>query len=1102
MTAHGTAPELSPPQREAVEAALGAFVDAGAGSGKTTVLVERYIRSLLVRNHLPSQVLAVTFTRRAAGEMRARIRLRLRGEGRVDLIPLVEAGWIGTIHAACQRILREFPDQAGLPARMRVADEVESVLLREEAFDRALAATMAELADDGLRLVATYGLETLRAVATDLLLGARLRGRPVEAPPGGGSPDDVAEAFARAEAAAREAAAETGTSSQAEGRRELAGDLLALLARYPEPFELTDLRELRRVGKAPYKEAVAALEAAARELVAAEVRAPLQALLDRFAEEYARGKHAASCLDQDDLLLRTVALLEQHDDVRAVLQERFRDVMVDEFQDTDAMQERILGLLRAPGTPFLAVGDEKQAIYGFRGAEVEVFRGLRERSRDDDETVVVALGENRRSLPPILDAVNAIFAREPRFAHQPLTPVKTHDGDPAEPLVELLIGSAPKVDAARTIEASLVARRLRELVDAGECAPREIAIVFRAGSNSAAFEDALRAVGLATVSSTGRGFLSRQPVGDLLAMLRVLWNRYDDYALLTCLASPFASVSNDGLALMRAHVERWEFTRALDDLGSIGLRDEDLSRALALREAIARLRVAAERLGPADLIGEILAVTRYDLALLALPDGDARMANVEKLRRVARIYEDARGADVPGFVRAIESHSLDRQLKVEGVLTSEEADAVRLMTVHDAKGLEFPVVVVADTAWVPPATTPAAIVPVDGPPAAVVPTATGRRGATPALERLIEADRQAGELEDHRITYVACTRAENRLIISGALTDRTSSTCALRWLLDLTEAPTDPGARVLDVDGARIGVLVADASVGPEPAPAPTDPTGEYVIDDGEPQLTMDYDAVGAIEPTSDHGLPRLVPVADTGPWDPPLLSYSAIALLDACAYRFQVERLMGLPAERAGGVAAVGNAVHRAIEVGGGVDAAALLLLEEPNASPEDEAAARAALARWAATPLARRLGGLDVRHEEPFLLRLGDATVNGRFDLAAVDGARFVIGDLKVAALDGATAEAKRDEGYAIQEAVYALAALEVGHPEVEVVYQWIADDESAATSAARVFTQPDAPALRERLEADVTRAIHGPWEPTPPPYGCAGCPAFRVLCAGEER
>ena len=230
------------------------------------------------------------------------------------------------------------------------------------------------------------------------------------------------------------------------------------------------------------------------------------------------------------------------------------------------------------------------------------------------------------------------------------------------------------------------------------------------------------------------------------------------------------------------------------------------------------------------------------------------------------------------------------------------------------------------------------------------------------------------------------------------------------------------------------------------------------------------------------------------------MLSYSALEVLETCAYRFLAERLMGLPSSRAGGHAAVGNAVHAAIEVDG--DPAELLRLEEPDATPAQEQQARDALARWRTSPLAARLADLEVRHEAPCLLRLGEATVTGRFDLVATDGERLVIGDLKVAELGDATAEERRDRGYRIQESVYALAALEAGHGEVEVAYQWIGDDASAAQMAQRVFTQADRERLREELEAAARRAIRGPWEPTPPPYGCQECPAFRVLCAGSDR
>jgi ATP-dependent helicase/nuclease subunit A len=1092
----GARPPLSPPQLAAVEAPSGVFVDAGAGSGKTTVLVERYLRSITERNHLPSQVLAVTFTRRAAGELRERIRARLRGEGRADLIPLVEGGWIGTIHATCQRILVEFADQADVPPGLRVADNVETVLLRESAFDRALAALLHDLGDDGLRLVSAYGPERLREIATTLLTGARLRGRTPMAPTGGGSLDELAACVTALRTRAAEVAVEGKDGPTVFKRRQAASELLALLAGAPEPFDLADLKEFK-LGDAEYKELIGETELLARDLLAAEVAETLQVLIDRYAEEYTRAKREAGAVDNEDLQLKVRVLLEQHPDVRATLQERFREMLIDEFQDTDTLQESILRMLRGPETPLLAVGDEQQAIYGFRGAEVEVFRGERERAGREDSITVVELHENRRSVSPVLAAINAIFARESRFAHHPLIPVRTADGV-ADPAVELLVGVGEKTEGGRQVEASLVARRLRELVDGGY-QYKDIALVFRAGSNAELFERALRAEGLPTVSSTGRGFLERQPVADILAMLRVLWNRFDDHALLTCLASPMAGVSNDGLALMRQAVE-WEFAIALDDLGGVGLRDDDLARAVTLRDAIARLRPLAGRLGLADLISAIVAETRYDLAMLVEEDGAGRMANIEKLRRVAHAYESARGADLAGFVTAVESGRLDSELKIEGVISSETDDAVRLMTVHQAKGLEFPIVVVPDMALKPPNASPAALVPAVGEPAAVVPAATGNRCPTRALQAAIAADNEARELEGHRVAYVACTRAENHLILSGARGEKPSSGTPLAWLCGLLDDDCALGERVLEVDGARIGVHVSAESVAPALTPRADGEAREYVLDDGDAQLTFDIEAVGSVEPTSDYGLAALAPLAGSEGWEAPMLSYSALEQFEACAYRFHAQRMLGLPAEQAGGSAAVGKAVHAAIEIGEEIDAGLLLVEAEPSATLAEQQEARDGLGRWLGSPLRARFAELaDVRHEQPFLLRLGAATATGFFDLSAVAGDRLVIGDVKVARLKGKTPEERRDDGYVIQESMYALAGLEAGYAEVEVAYQWLGDDQAATAMATRLFTQADRERLLHELEELAERAVRGPWRPTPPPYGCGDCPALNVLCAG---
>ena len=1098
MTTAAPRPNLSSAQRAAVEAPAGVFVDAGAGSGKTTVLVERYVRAVTEHNHLPSQVLAVTFTTRAAGEMRSRIRARLRGEQRNDLIPQVESGWIGTIHATCRRILGEFPSEAGLPRGLRVADRIETILLRDAAFERAVVTTIAELGEQGMWLVAAYGRESLREIASGLLIGARIRGVRPLAPQGTATRADVTALSIEMTEAARVMSQAGTDSATAVLCRQIALDLLGLLARNPDEIELTDLSDYAR-GDRVYKELIAELERVARDALAAQLHDPLQLLLDRYAAAYEQGKADVGAVDNDDLQLRTLCLLQEHAAVRVSLQERFREIMIDEFQDTDSLQTAIIELLKGAETSLLAVGDEQQAIYGFRGAEVGVFRATRDQAHADEATVVVSLQENRRSSPPVLAAINAIFSRESRLGHRPLTSVRIAEGDPAGPVVEFLIGSGKNADHGREIEATLVARRLRQLIDAGSCRPGEIALVFRAGTKASIFERALRAEGLPTVSSTGRNFLKRQPVGDIIAMLRVLWNRYDDLALLGCLASPMAGVSNDGLALMRAAVE-WEFSDAMESLESIGLKDDDLRRAVTLRDAIARLRLQAGRLSLGDLVSAVVAETRYDLALLTRSDGPERLANVDKLQRVARMYDDVRGTDLPGFVRAIESGRLDAQLQTEGVISSEHDDAIRLMTVHAAKGLEFRVVVFADTGTKPPKNGASALVAASGMVAAVVPSVTNKLCRTRELELLIEDRREAGKHEGQRVAYVACTRAEDRLIISGARSGTGSGDSTLGWLLELLDEDADVGERVLNVDDAMIGMCVADAPVGPALRPVLPADTAEFIIDDRGPQLSFDVEAASAVVTPAAAGLPPLAPLPVPAGLEPPILSYSALDQFEHCAYRFQIERMLGVPSVSSGAGAAIGKAVHRALELGGDADAGRLLLDQDSAAPPVDQLAAGEALARWQRSPLCRRFASLaPLQHEQPFLLRIGEATVVGRFDLSAVEGDRLVIGDLKVASLNGLSPDQRRDAGYTVQEEVYALAALEAGYAAVEIAFQWIGDDDSALVMATRVFEAADRVGLRERLEQRVRRALEGPWAATPSRLICEGCPALGLICAG---
>ena len=218
----------------------------------------------------------------------------------------------------------------------------------------------------------------------------------------------------------------------------------------------------------------------------------------------------------------------------------------------------------------------------------------------------------------------------------------------------------------------------------------------RPGTDAEWYEEELRAHGLPTYRATGRGYFGQQQVVDLLAYLRLLHNRYDDEALVTVLASPFVGVSNDGLVHIRRHAGRRPLFTGIERSLPEPLAEDDERLVRAFKQRYDRLVAASARLSLERLCEQIVSEHDYDLAVLAQWDGRRRYANLRKLMRLARSYEELRGPDIEGFVGFIRDQQAVGASQLEAVSEEEGADAVRLLTIHAAKGLEFKVVIVAD----------------------------------------------------------------------------------------------------------------------------------------------------------------------------------------------------------------------------------------------------------------------------------------------------------------------------------------------------------------------------------------------------------------------
>ncbi|MDX6581088.1 MAG: hypothetical protein QOI10_272 [Solirubrobacterales bacterium] len=1130
----GVAPKARPSFQPTAEQAKAiasrerdAFLEAGAGSGKTSVLVDRYCAAVAEDGVEVERMLAFTFTERAAAEMRSRIRrelvarsrsVREAGDGaRADELlhaaRATERAWVMTIHAFCRRLLAAHPLAAGLDPRFRVLDAPESRRLADRAANEALDELLAAGDADVARVAAAY--QPWRIAQMTMDAHARLRSQGMNEP-----------------------------------------RLPPVPAPVHSPGRNEEQRELSPV-----------------ELAAAtSARAALERLLEGFDGRYAALKERRSALDFQDLELGALELLRSSPGLAETWRERFSHVMVDEFQDTNSVQLELIELLCGPQTRLLLVGDENQSIYRFRNAELEVFRGERARAREAADRDVLPLLGNFRSLPAVLAAVNEV-GRTLLDGFAELTSGRDPAGRRGD--VELLLtldegrakearkwaqeeidlepppgGSAPRIVA----EARFLAERLRELVESGETQRGEIVVLLRAFTHVDAYEEALRRAGLRPFVVGGRGYWTQQQVEDLVRLLGVVSNPLDDEYLFGALACFANAVSPDALWLLRRAMTdesgrarpvwplvEWRFgdrDEAPADILESWLEpipEADQARLRRFCELLAQLRAEAPLLTLEQLIERTMTAFGYDLGLIAREGGAGRMANVRKLMRLARDYEANEGRDLAGFLAlAAESTRRDEREGMAAV-QAEGHDGVRVMTVHAAKGLEFPVVAVPDLGRGLDAGHQHADM-VIGPPTDDGGRRFGMRLAFPSarsvgiweLADLNTAESEAEAEEGCRLVYVAASRAQDRLILSGlykpsdlepAERPKPNDTPLRRLLPALAERGFDG----TETEIALPGPLSVDGSSRQPDAPLRiriSEPGAKRAA-----ELVRSFPAPPEDDPLAAAG--QAPPLLDPSPGPVPIghLSYSALSQYEGCGYRFYVERVLGArealaasedeaadqpadpPAELVepgidrGLALGIGNAVHAALEWSArhgweppADTRLAELLAREGLAGEEAAERARRLVAGWLDSELRASLGSAPARAEVPFVLDLGSTVARGQIDLlvAGGDGAPTVI-DYKTDALDGRTA-GERGERYEVQRQVYALAA--GGATGARAVHVFL---EAPDDPVIEEFDPERLAAAREHLEAMVERMRGGVFEVAAEPFPalCFGCPAAARLC-----
>ncbi|MFN8159942.1 MAG: UvrD-helicase domain-containing protein [Solirubrobacterales bacterium] len=1148
----------APTAEQAAAIAAGApavLLEAGAGTGKTGVLVDRYCDLLDGDGAGLDGILAFTFTERAGAQLRERIGAELTrriggaGEGeRAARLREARDGlggaWITTIHSFCRRLLASHPVASGIDPSFRVLEAAESQRAARRAFEAALEEFLAEEPDREVT-VAAFGIEGLRSAVLGVHERMRSSGDPApELPPAPES--DPIGALQRLESAA---GAVGGIGSAGQKEKVAAARAIAA-AREREIPSVNDLLYLQtgssRADFEPFDAAVSAATKAVAELSEGRlVHRHLSELVLLFGARFAEAKEERSGLDFEDLQIEAVRLLREHAGIRDSYTERFREILVDEFQDTNAVQLDLVELLRGPGGRVFFVGDEFQSIYGFRHADIKVFRREREALRTGPAGSVLPLVGNFRSRPEVIATANRIGeAMLPGFRPLEVGSAEQAEGEPpgGGHAVELLLTEEkgweefdlrlPVDDQTplnRVAEARFLARRLRDLTDLG--VPRgEMVVLLRAFTHVDAYEEALERMGLSPYVVGGRGYWSSQPVGDLLALLRAIANPLDDEALLGTLASPAFGASPDALWLLRRAAGKGPLHHAV--LAATGAAEVSLAEPSWLehlpeadREALgslqgilAEMREHGARLPLEETIERALTACGYDLAVLIRGSGRMRVANLRKLIRMAREYERSEGRDLRGFLDFAEFRTgLDDDPLA--ATEAEDHDGVRVMTIHTAKGLEFEVVAVPSLdrrllAGRPPALTVG--------PREQTPRPVGLRlsriGAKGVrifdYEEIQAATEELASEEERRLFYVAATRAKGRLILSGIRPGKPPSTGpGTPVLARLLESPGFGGVE----DGALVNLPAPEPREGLDASFA--DAAVEVRVnapDERQVERLVAPAAVGSGEAGRPAGRPpilgRAAPPTPVG-----ALSYSALAEHGRCGFRFYAERVLGMRSEDAlSGEAGArraerfgfGSAVHSLLEwsasrrwvlppaelVGRSLEGEGL------GASAELVEAATASVEGWISSGLRAELEakGTRLRAEVPFLLELGGAMVRGSIDLLAEpsSGPPVVI-DYKTDSL-GEQSPAERAGRYEVQRMLYALAASRAtGGGSVRVAYVFLeAPEDPVIEELGPAGLAAAGRSLAERVAGIAAGSF--PVTGSPPWWLCRDCPARRRLCS----
>ncbi|MGH9276329.1 MAG: UvrD-helicase domain-containing protein [Acidimicrobiales bacterium] len=1126
MSAVPSPPDQAARARIATDLERTLFVEAGAGSGKTTALVGRVVA--LVASGVPLRnIAAITFTEKAGAELRDRVRRDLEeaaaGEGpaadhcRVALAQLDGAA-IGTLHAFAQRLLSEHPVEARLPPKVEVLDEVSSAV----AFDRRWTRVLDQLLDDPtlertilLLHAANVDPPKLRSLALAFERSWDL----VEdlVPEVCAEPPSVADLIPKLHtelAALLELTAHCfdDTDLLLQLVHEFAAFAHALEAAGSDDLDLLEVlggvpKHKKSAGRAPSWRGCKDQVHAQLAIVVDTVEAIRRGVLDGCAHhlgsalraktlEAADKRREAGTLEFHDLLVLARKVLRdpvQGPVVRAALHERYQRLLLDEFQDTDPIQIELAVRIAAlephgadeelwrdvdvsPGRLFV-VGDPKQSIYRFRRADISVFMAARQRFAPDGP---IELTANFRTVSPIIDWVNATFRRlleeapdEDVIDSQPGyidLQAQRSVGAIGPPVA--VVGTEPHpyrtgADEVRSAESRDVAHVIATALNDGwvvhdkpagtdawrPCRLGDITILVPARTSLPFLEDALEAANIPYRAESSSLVYATRAVRDLLMVLRAADDPTDHLRIVSALRTPLLGCGDDDLFRHKVIDGRtWSYNTPTPPSPDDGIVSAGLAFLLDIHQA-------RHWQSPAELLDRIA----RDRRALELGFAEGRPRDVwRRLRFVidqARAWSEATGGSLRAYLHWVEQQTAEGSRVAESVLPETDDDAVRIMTIHAAKGLEFPVTIVSGMSARPGGMRSSVEVhfPRDGGP---VGYRMGKEVMTEEFEAAIPIDEQMGYDERLRLLYVACTRACDHLVLSLHRVDRKNP-------------PAKHSSRTnAEILMAGMGALLDDLpDLGGTPVPLPIDPAAvpspPSSFDDWEAERTAALAAAsrpGAVAATAltDEGAPdwpaetpvlalsvplepapaapepvqpSLFDDGDPGPSEPPL-EPSIDGEVDPGLEKRP--RDLDLPPWLKGRYGtSVGRAVHGVLQTidlatGAGLEDAVAAQCQA-EAVPDRAADVRQLVQDALASSVVQTAAANPHWREVYACTPIGDRLLEGYVDLLYRSTDGLVVVDHKTSASADPDELDRRAEGYRLQGAAYAVA---VGRATAEPV------------------------------------------------------------------